>query len=94
MGNSKVEEIHLRQFLTIMFPQEIKTERLNPPEPDFRIALEGKIIGIEHSRLIRLPDSNRIDIMAHTQIADKIVRNAESLFNKKNNICLSVDISF
>ena len=81
MPNLKLEQIHIEQFIKLFFSTEVKLEQQQPPEPDFKITSNEKIIGIEHTRLIRMPDANNIDIMAHSKIANKIMSEAETLYN-------------
>jgi len=64
------------------------------PEPDFLVEASGHRIGIEHTRLIRLKDENGISFMAHHQIANRIMREAETRFNQQHDFCLMVHADF
>jgi len=94
MPNLKLEQIHIKQFLSLMVEENISVESQAPPEPDFKFCYNNQFIGIEHTRLIKLPDNNGINPMAHTVIANKIVTKSYSLFNQKSNACLTVSIDF
>jgi len=78
----------------LYFDSEVKAKSQTPPEPDFILDMPGKIIGIEHTQLIKLPDVNGIDFMAHSRIAKRIMQKAEILYNQKHDLCFMVHVRF
>ncbi|MBK0380608.1 hypothetical protein [Mucilaginibacter segetis] len=89
-----IEKYHVNQFLKILLGEDKQCISQKPPEPDFYTKIDGKLIGIEHTRLIREKDVNKINIMAHSKFADEIMVMAEELFNKKSSMPLSVHVDF
>jgi len=94
MPNLRLEKIHVDQFVQLYLDYEVRAKSQNPPEPDFILDLSGKKIGIEHTQLIKLPDANGIDFMAHSRIAERIMQKAEILYNQKHDLCLMVHVRF
>lgn len=94
MPNLRLEQIHIEQFIKLFFNSSIGFEQQQPPEPDFKVKLDEKVIGIEHTRLIRKPDKNNINVMGHYKVADKIMHKAELLYNTTESMCLMVNVSF
>jgi hypothetical protein len=94
MNKERIERLHLEQFLKLISSLPIIAMVQPQGEPDFVFQVNEKTIGLEHTRLIRLPDERGVNIKAHTVNADRIVAFAEAILNTKNNICLRVAVDF
>lgn len=91
------EEIERRQVTAFLenFPEwSAIPVKQDPPEPDFYIEEKGKLIGIEHTRLIREPDENGFDPMAHAQMSQKIMSTAEEMYKQRSTVNMMVHVYF
>ena len=94
MPNLKLEQLHLDQFAKLRWSYPVTATPQPPPEPDFFVeTIEGRI-GIEHTQLIRMRDPQKVDVMAHSRIAGKIMVEAEALFDRQHDFCLMVHVDF
>lgn len=94
-SKEKIETKHVKSFLEKLLPNfkgEIVKQK--PPEPDFYIEMPDHLIGIEHTRLIHPKDQRNVDPRAHSAEANKILKGAESIYNKSSNIKLNVHVDF
>ncbi|RFM30947.1 hypothetical protein [Chitinophaga silvisoli] len=94
MPNLELEKRHVLQLLALIAQSAIDVTLQNPPEPDFSIHLNNEIIGIEHTQLIRKEDSSGVNIMAHTNFANQIMRKANGIFRQKREDCLMAQVDF
>jgi hypothetical protein len=94
MPNLKLEKTHVNQFIKLIWSYPIIAVPQTAPEPDFMVESKDGRIGIEHTQLIRVRDSQNVDIMAHSKIADKIMAEAEALFKSQHELCLMVHVDF
>lgn len=94
MPNTLLELAHIKQFLKLLPFETSEPQAQNPPEPDFNFQLEGKLIGVEHTQLMRLPDNNGNNIIAHYRYAEEILQNAYDIYKLKSATCLMVHVSF
>lgn len=93
MGQTPTEIAHLRQFLNLLkLPPDFK--QCEEPQPDFKILLNDKIVGIEHTRLLLPKDSKGNDPVKHHVSSNRIVENAQKLFKERRNEKLTVTVSF
>lgn len=94
MSNPRLELYHVKQFLDQYLGTNYQLTREPEPEPDFSIKTDGRFIGIEHTELIRQKDSSGVNIMGHYKASEKIMQEAERIFNQNHNDCLRVSVSF
>jgi hypothetical protein len=93
MGHRPIENAHFNQFLRLLYlPLEFIQGK--EPEPDFIIRMDGKTIGIEHTRLFLNKDLKGDDPIKHQVAANRIIQRAEALFKKKSDLKLTVTINF
>ena len=93
MGQSSIEIAHLRQFLKLL-ELSPNFEQCEEPQPDFKIILNNKVIGIEHTRLLLPKDSKGNDPVKHHVSSNRIIENAERMFKEKRNEKLTVTVNF
>ena len=95
MTKEAIEERHVLSFWQQLdeFPGIVPT-RQNPPEPDFFIEADHGLIGLEHTRLVRQKDDRGVDMKAHNQNADHVMKLAAEQFSRLSNLKLYVSASF
>ncbi|RYF19780.1 MAG: hypothetical protein EOO42_13735 [Flavobacteriales bacterium] len=69
-------------------------EQCEEPQPDFKIVINDKVIGIEHTRLFLPKDSKGNDPVKHHVSSNRIVENAERMFKEKRDEKLTVTVNF
>lgn len=95
MGDSRVEEIHIEEFLTLVEGLEVSNwDRQLPPEPDFWAETNLGFIGIEHTQLFKKEDHNGIIPKRHESEASKILIQAQEKFNSLSEEKVHVEIYF
>jgi len=95
MADSPIEKIHIDEFLTLVEDLEVyQSLRQDPPEPDFRAETNFGLIGIEHTRLFKKEDLNRIIPKRHENEASNILFEAQEKFNSLSDERVHVEIYF
>lgn len=95
MGDSKIEEIHIKDFLDLVEGLEVSDwDRQLAPEPDFWAETNLGLIGIEHTRLFKKVDENGINPVEEEGLANDIMQKAEDIFKSKSNVKAHVSASF
>lgn len=95
MGDSKLEEIHIQKFLSLVEDLEIlDLKRQKPPEPDFCAQTNTGLIGIEHTRLFKKVDQNGVDPVEEDKLGDDILKKAKKIFEEISDKKVHVTVSF
>lgn len=95
MGDSKIEEIHIKEFLSLVQGLEVyASDRQSPPEPDFWAETNLGLIGIEHTRLFKKVDQNGINPVEEDRLSEAIMKKAEEIFKGNSNLNAHVSVSF
>ena len=93
MADNNLELAHINQFIKLTgYPVSAKV--CPEPDPDFRIELEEKFIGIEHTRSFLPKDSKGDDLTKHRTTGNRIVANAERMFKETHKEKLTVYVNF
>lgn len=95
MGDSIVEKIHIEEFLALVEELEVSNwGRQLAPEPDFWAETNLGLIGIEHTRLFKKVDQNKVDPVLHENEGDEVLKLALEIFHKQSDVKVHVSVSF
>lgn len=95
MGDTRIEEIHIKEFLALIEGLEVyELERQSPPEPDFRVETNIGLIGIEHTRIFKKKDQNGIDPVAEDRLGDDVLNKARIHFGRISHQHVHVNVNF
>jgi hypothetical protein len=95
MGDSRLEEIHIQEFLSLVEGLEIlDLKRQKPPEPDFYAQTNSGLIGIEHTRLFKKVDQNGVDPVEEDKLGDDVLKKAKDIFGEISDKKVHLTVSF
>jgi hypothetical protein len=95
MADSPIEKIHIDEFLTLVEGLEVyESGRQDPPEPDFWAKTNLGLIGIEHTRLFKKVDQNKVDPVAEEKLGEDVLAKAQAIFDSTYDQKVHVNMTF
>ena len=93
MVQRPIEIAHFSQFLKLV-NLPVDFQQCEEPQPDFKLIIDGKMIGVEHTRLLLPKDSKGNDPIKHQVSANRVVEKAEKIFKAVRSEKLTVTVNF
>lgn len=94
LSKNIIEQEHTEALLHCLGVKSYELSFNVEPEPDFTLSTADLNIGIEHTRLHLPKDMKGVDLTAHTKVAERVMEQAQRMFEDNNSELLTVTVYF